>query len=132
MAEGSHWAWAVARSRSLSLRWQDVRQRYLGEEAVSQSATEFFGPFAWEVARNSRGDPVVRHWPTLSRILRADAVDAALIWYPLGGEWGDERNRDRAFRFFARTNGRHLPRSSEPIVPLPDPTPGHDQRLPAV
>ena len=113
------------------LQWQDVRQRYLGQQAVSQSAEEFFGPVAGDVARLA-GRPVLRHWPALSRILRADAVDPELIWYPLGGEWADERNRDRAFRFFARTNGRHLKRRTEPIRPLPDPSPGHDQQLPAI
>jgi hypothetical protein len=112
------------------LQWQDVRQRYLGHRVVSQNAEEFFGPVASDVARLA-GHEVLRYWPALSRILRADAVDPELIWYPLGGEWADERNRDRAFRFFARTNGRHLQRT-EPILPLPDPSPGHDQRLPAV
>jgi hypothetical protein len=112
------------------LRWQNARQRYLGQDAVSQRAEDFFAPLAGDVARLA-GHPVLRHWPTLSRVLRADAVDPALIWYPLGGEWGDEVNRDRAFRFFSRTNGRYLARSREPIVALPDPDPAksHDQRL---
>jgi CRISPR-associated protein (TIGR03986 family) len=109
------------------LWWQDSTQRYLGQQEVSQSATEFFAPLAGDVARLA-GHAVLKHWPTLSRILRADGVDPKLVWYPLGGEWGDERNRDRAFRFFARTNGRYL-RRADPIRPLPDPAPGNDQRL---
>jgi RAMP superfamily len=112
------------------LRWQDARQRYLGQDTVSQRAEDFFAPLACDVARLA-GHPVLRYWPTLSRVLRADAVDPALIWYPLGGEWGDETNRDRAFRFFSRTNGRYLARSREPVVALPDPDPAKNlnQRL---
>jgi hypothetical protein len=77
---------------------------------------------------------VRRYWATLSRVLRADAVDPALIWYPLGGEWDDDSNRDRAFQFFSRTNGRFLARSREPVVALPDPDPAknHNQRLRSV
>jgi CRISPR-associated protein (TIGR03986 family) len=114
------------------LQWQDARQRYLGQDPVSQSPEEFFAPLEKEVARLA-GHPVLRYWPTLSRVLRADAVDHALIWYPLGGEWGDETNRDRAFRFFATASGRYLARSRELIVALPDPDPAknHSQRLPA-
>jgi hypothetical protein len=110
------------------LQWQDVRQRYLGQQMVSQEPGDFFGPVAGDVLRLA-GHKARQHWPTLSRILRADAVDPALIWYPLGGDWSDERNRDRAFRFFARTNGRPLRTRTEPVVPLPDPSPGHDQQL---
>jgi hypothetical protein len=112
------------------LRWQDARRRYLGQDAVSQRAEDFFAPLAGDVARLA-GHPALRYWPTLSRILRADAVDPTLIWYPLGGEWGDEKTRDRAFRFFSRTNGRYLARSREPVVDLPDPDPAknHNQRL---
>jgi CRISPR-associated protein (TIGR03986 family) len=114
-----------------NLQWQDSRQRYLGQQLVGQSAEDFFDPVVGDVARLA-GHEVLLHWPMLSRILRADGVDPELIWYPLGGEWADERNRDRSFRFFARTNGRHLERHTEPIRPLPDPSPDHDQRLPAV
>jgi hypothetical protein len=112
------------------LWYQDARQRYTGQERVQQQAADFFGPVASDVARLA-GRPVLRGWPTLSRILRADAVDPALIWYPLGGDWDDGRNRDRSFRFFGSTNGRYLARRSEPIVPLPDPDPakGHNQHL---
>jgi CRISPR-associated protein (TIGR03986 family) len=113
------------------LQWHEPRERYLGQPAATQSAEDFFSPIASDVAQLA-GRPVWRHWPTLSRIMRADAVEAELIWYPLGGDWTDERNRDRAFRFFARTNGRHLQTRTEPIRPLPDPSPGHDQRLPSV
>jgi len=113
-----------------SLHWQDARQRYLGQDPVSQDLDKFFAPLVGQVAQLA-GHPVRKYWPTLSRILRADAVDPALIWYPLGGEWGDETNRDRAFRFFGRTNGRYLVRRREPIVALPDPDPakGHSQRM---
>jgi hypothetical protein len=110
------------------LRWQDARRRYLGQQATAQSAEEFFAPLAGDVLRLA-GHPVCKHWPTLSRVLRADAVDPRLVWYPLGGEWADETNRDRAFRFFARTNGRYLKDRDEPIKPLPDPAPGNDQRM---
>lgn len=116
------------RVKITELIWQDARRRYLGQPEVSQDADEFFTPLASAVARLA-GHPVMKHWPTLSRILRADAVDPELIWYPLGGGWSDEKNRDRSFRFFARTNGRHLERSTEPIRPLPDPAPGNDQRM---
>jgi hypothetical protein len=112
------------------LWYQDARQRYAGQGRVRQEAAAFFGPLAGDVARLA-GRPVLRGWPTLSRILRADAVDPALIWYPLGGDWEDGRNRDRSFRFFSATNGRYLARRREPIVPLPDPDPakGHSQHL---
>jgi CRISPR-associated protein (TIGR03986 family) len=112
------------------LWWQDARERYAGQDRIVQEAGEFFGPLAGDVARLA-GRPVLRYWPTLSRILRADAVDPALVWYPLGGEWSDGTNRDRAFRFFGQTNGRFLARRREPVVPLPDPDPAkkHDQRL---
>ncbi len=115
------------------LWWNDARQRYLGQDPVPESAAGFFAPLAGEVARLA-GHPVRRHWPTLSRILRADAVDPAVIWYPLGGEWDDETNRDRAFRFFSRTSGRYLKNGREPVVALPDPDPaaGDSQRLRAV
>ncbi|MGH3122218.1 MAG: hypothetical protein ACRDND_14490 [Streptosporangiaceae bacterium] len=112
------------------LWWQEARLRYAGQHRVGQDAAEFFGPLAGDVARLA-GRPVLRYWPTLSRTLRADAVDPALIWYPLGGEWSDGTNRDRAFRFFSRTNGRYLARRREPVVALPDPDPAkaQDQRL---
>lgn len=112
------------------LWYQDARQRYTGQSRVHQEAAAFFGPLASNVARLA-DRPVLRGWPTLSRILRADAVDPALVWYPLGGDWDDGRNRDRAFRFFGATNGRYLARGREPIVALPDPDPakGHDQHL---
>lgn len=115
------------------LWYQDARQRYAGQDRVRQEAADFFGPLAGDVARLA-GHPVLRGWPTLSRILRADAVDPALIWYPLGGDWNDKQNRDRAFRFFNATSGRYLARRREPIVPLPDPDPDRDQdqRLRAV
>jgi hypothetical protein len=117
----------------MDLWWQDARQRYAGQDRVPQEAADFFGPLAGDVARMA-GRPVLRYWPTLSRILRADAVDPALIWYPLGGDWNDERNRDRSFRFFSRTNGRYLARRREPIVALPDPDPAkaQSQRLDTV
>jgi CRISPR-associated protein (TIGR03986 family) len=112
------------------LWWQDARGRYEGQDRARQEAADFFGPLAADVARLA-GHEVRRYWPTLSRILRADAVDPALIWYPLGGEWGDQTNRDRSFRFFGRTNGRFLARGREPVVALPDPDPAakHEQRL---
>lgn len=110
------------------LKWQDACRRYFGQQELSQSAEEFFAPIAGDVARLA-GHAVRQHWPALSRILRADGVDADLIWYPLGGEWNDETNRDRSFRFFTRTNGRYLQRRTEPIRPLPDPAPDNDQRL---
>jgi hypothetical protein len=115
------------------LRWQDACQRYLGQDAVSQRAEDFAASLAGDVARLA-GHPVRRYWATLSRVLRADAVDPALIWYPLGGEWDDDSNRDRAFQFFSRTNGRFLARSREPVVALPDPDPAknHNQRLRSV
>jgi len=115
------------------LWWQEARQRYAGQDRVHQEAADFFGPLAGDVARLA-GRPVLRYWPTLSRILRADAVDPALIWYPLGGEWNDGQNRDRSYRFFARTNGRYLARRREPIVALPDPDPAkaQSQRLDTV
>jgi RAMP superfamily len=110
--------------------WHDARRRYLGQEPERQDAAEFFGPLIPKVLELA-GQKVRRHWPTLSRILRADAVDPALIWYPLGGEWGDGTNRDRSFRFFNKTNGRFLKDGRERIVPLPDPDPAKDdnQRL---
>lgn len=112
------------------LWWQDARKRYAGQDRVRQDAADFAGPLVRDVAQLA-GRPVLRCWPTLSRILRADAVDPALIWYPLGGEWGDATYRDRSFRFFSRTNGRYLARRQEPIVALPDPDPAkaQDQRL---
>jgi RAMP superfamily len=112
------------------LWWQEARHRYTGQDRVRQDAAEFVGPLVRDVAQLA-GRPVLRSWPTLSRILRADAVDPALIWYPLGGEWKDGTNRDRSFKFFSRTNGRYLARHQEPIVALPDPDPaeGQDQRL---
>jgi CRISPR-associated protein (TIGR03986 family) len=111
-------------------RWQDARKRYLGQDPVNQDPRKFVNPLVGQVAQLA-DHPVLKHWPTLSRILRADAVDPALIWYPLGGEWGDEKNRDRAFRFFNRTSGRYLGHRKEPIVALPDPDPakGHSQRM---
>ncbi len=110
--------------------WQDARRRYAGQHPVRQETEEFFAPLAGDVARLA-GRPVLRYWPTLSRILRADAVDPALIWYPLGGEWSDETKRDRSFGFFNKTNGRYLARGNEPIIPLPDPDPAkaQNQRL---
>jgi hypothetical protein len=117
-----------------SLHWQEVRRRYLGQAPVSQDPADFFRPLEGDVARLA-GHPVLLHWRILSRILRADAVDdPALIWYPLGGEWGADENRDRAFRFFSRTNGRYLARRREPVIPLPDPDPrkNHSQHLRSV
>ena len=113
------------------LWWQDAGQRYAGQDRVRQDAADFFAPLTRDVLELA-GHSVRRYWPTLSRILRADGVDhPEMIWYPLGGDWKDERNRDRAFRFFGRTNGRYLAGRAEPVVPLPDPDPAkaHDQRL---
>lgn len=104
------------------LWWQDARQRYSGQVRTYQDAADYLGPLKGDVARLA-GRPVFRRWPTLSRILRSDGVDASLIWYPLGGDWSDGPDRDRAFRFFGRTNGRYLARRREPIVALPDPDP---------
>jgi CRISPR-associated protein (TIGR03986 family) len=112
------------------LRWSYVRDRYAGRSETVQPAEEFFTEVRAQV--RSMAGPARQHWPTVSRILRVDAVDPELIWYPLGGEWGDETNRDRAFRYFARTNGQFYANRQEPIVPLPDPAPGNDQALQTV
>lgn len=112
------------------LWYQDAGQRYAGQQRVRQSPAGFFNAVYMDVY-NLAGRPVTRNWPTLSRILRGDGVDQELIWYPLGGEWSDERNRDLSFKFFDQTNGLCLDKRREPVVPLPDPHPDkkEDQRL---
>lgn len=50
-----------------SFCWQDARQRYLGQEPVSQDPGEFFAPLTTQVAQLA-GHAVLKLWPTLSRI----------------------------------------------------------------
>jgi hypothetical protein len=102
------------------LEWWDAAERYAGQNATTMAAAAFVDSAMGGLARLA-GRPVMRHWPSLSRVLRADAVDPELVWYPLGGNWTNDTLRDRSFRFFARTNGRYLKQRREPIVPLPDP-----------
>ena len=114
--------------------WWDAAGRYTGQEPTSEPAEEFVSRHRRQIGQLA-GRAVLRGWPVLSRILRTDAVQAELLWYPLGGDRGDAVWRDRSFEFFARTGGRFLKNSTEPIVPLPDPAagsrnPGQMLRLP--
>jgi hypothetical protein len=104
------------------LTWWGAADRYTGHGPTREQPAEFFARHRQAVGQLA-GRPVFRHWPTLSRILRADGVEADLLWYPLGGAWDDPVNRDRSYAFFAKSNGRYLANSREPIVPLPDPYP---------
>ncbi|MFF4128268.1 hypothetical protein ACFYYP_32490 [Microbispora rosea] len=109
----------------IDLEWQDAAGRYSGAAPTRTAAERFFASVVQDVVRLA-APAARRHWPALSRILRTDAVDPRLIWYPIGGEGVD---RDRSFKFFNQTNGRFLEKSPKSIVPLPDPSPGVDQTL---
>jgi hypothetical protein len=116
--------------RVTELRWWDAAGRYTGQSPTVQTPQEFVTPDIRSQVARLAGRPVLRHWPALSRILRADGVRPELIWYPLGGEWNDDRHRDESFRFFAQSDGRFLKNRRVPIVALPDPArTGDDQHL---
>ena len=108
--------------------WWDEAGRYTDQEARQGDPAEFIRQQRADIIKLAAPD-ARKHWPTLARILRTDAVDAERIWYPVGGEWDNVEKRDESFRFFPQTNGAYYARRVEPIVPLPDPAKPADAQL---
>jgi CRISPR-associated protein (TIGR03986 family) len=104
-----------------NVMWWQAADRYLGRQAITEAPREFVARYLGDV--KELAGLAVTHWRTLDRILRTDGVEAKLVWYPLGGEWDNEQQRDRSFEFFNATNGKFLEHNPKNIEPLPNPDP---------
>ncbi|MBO3752841.1 hypothetical protein J5X84_42905 [Streptosporangiaceae bacterium NEAU-GS5] len=114
-----------------ALEWWESATRYMGGQAFRTSPEEFLALKLDDRSVMSHvavlaGPDVRRQWPVVSRVLRADAVDPQLIWYPHGGTGA---KRDRSFVFFNQSNGQFYENTRRPVIPLPDPDPGTDQTM---
>jgi CRISPR-associated protein (TIGR03986 family) len=75
-------------------------------------------------------------WPALATVLRMDAVDPALVWYPPGKGARGSKEYDEGFEFWKQTTGAELApeagvRKGFPLQVLPDVT-ATDQRVAVV
>lgn len=77
-----------------------------------------------------------RVWPLLAKVLRRDAVDPDLVWYPPGSGPRGTKPFDEGYEFWKQTAGAEMAkkdgtRRGYPLSPLPD-LGDADQRLPIV